>query len=245
MSDGNGKAAVVAGGGILAALAGAGRFADDGCRACGTAARHGDDVAHVRHVGDLGHGAGGADDLARAGRLGGASSDDLARGVVVGEAAGVHGGEQAVKAATPHELGFSTDVARRAERYAAPKPGAVPTRTVGSVRVQLSQRTEHMVDFAVDLSKAAAESKLDPTMLADLLDVFTAVQDMAGGDGDPGEVDHEGLAEPDRAAAMTATIERELATLPPEARRSVERHLGPPEVIAYRIAEARPFERTR
>jgi hypothetical protein len=243
MSDGNGgKVAVVAGGGILAAFAG---LADD----CGRAAvRGGDDLARV--------GAHGGDDFARAGmhggddlaRMGAHSSDDLARaGVITGESGVV--GERAVEGAaraTPRDLGFQPAVARQAERFRNTAPGARPDRYAVGHRARFvavpDMAPSAASSFADDLTRATLEAALDPGTVADLLDGFLSVQEMAE-DADDGELVDIADEVELTAADMTREVEAHLATLSPQARLAVERQLGPPAVIAYRLAEGRPLRR--
>ncbi|HUQ02294.1 MAG TPA: hypothetical protein VM261_07330 [Kofleriaceae bacterium] len=244
MSEGNGgKVAVAAGGGILAAFAG---LADD----CGRAAvRSGDDLARVgAHSGDDFARAGvhGGDDLARAGAH---TSDDVARaGVVAGES-GVYG-ERAVEGAaraTPRELGFQPTVARQAERFRSTAPGARPDRYAAGHRSRFvalpDMAPSPASSFADDLTRATLEAAIDPATAADLLDGFLTVQEMAE-DADDGQmVDISDEVEL-TADEMTREIEAHLATLSPQARLAVERQLGPPAVIAYRLAEGRPLRRS-
>jgi hypothetical protein len=252
MREGSGGKAVAAGGGVMAALAGAGKYADDGCRACGTAARHTDEIAVVSHLDDVGRvgvrGGGESlshvDDLAR---LRGTAADELAHaqlnGVVVGE--GVVGGERAVEhvaTATPRELGFTSSVARKADRFRGTAPGPRPDRFPAGTRGHFIARPESAPSvassFADDFARGVLDAAMDPGTVSDLVDMLLDVQSLAE-DADDGETSDD---EADKTAAeMTKEIEAHLATLSPQARLAVERQLGPPDVIAYRIAEARPL----
>jgi hypothetical protein len=257
MSEGSGGKAVAAGGGVVAALAGAGKFADDGCRACGTAARHTDDIAVVSHLDDVGRagirgggeGLSHVDDVARL--RGAGAADELAHarlnGVVVGK--GLAQGENAVEhvvKATPKELGFKSKVARTAERFRGtapgPRPDHFPTGTRGHFVAVPDSAPSFESSFAEDFTRGVLESALDPGTVADLVDGFLTVQEIAE-DADDGEMTDDDVEVEKTAAEMTKEIEAHLATLSPQARLAVERQLGPPEVIAYRIAEARPLRR--
>lgn len=242
MSDGSGgKVAVVAGGGILALFAGMGRFADD----CGRAAiRGGDDVARMGNVGDDVARAGyrSSDEIGRAGMQG----DDVARaGVVAGETgvAGERAAENVVRA-TPREVGFSPAVARKAQRYTGTAPGRRPDSYAKGHRARFvavpDSAPSSASSFADDLMRAVNYVDIDPLVVMDLLDLLLYVQDLAAG------ADGEDLDEVETgkiAGEMTREIEAHLATMPPITRRALEQQLGPPEVIAYRLAEGRPLRR--
>jgi hypothetical protein len=207
----------------------------------------GDDLARMGNVGDdLARGGyRSGDDLARGGVH---TSDDLARSGVVAAETGA-AGERAVEnvaKASPKELGFQPAVARQAERFRGTAPGPRPDAFPQGTRARFVARPDAAPSpassFAEDLTRGVLEVGMDASTVADLVDGLLSVQEMAE-DADDGEMVDEAIEVEKTAAEMTAEVERHLATLSPQARLAVERQLGPPEVIAYRLAEGRPLRR--
>ena len=99
--------------------------------------------------------------------------------------------------------------------------------------------------FADDFAAAAVEGHLGEGA-AELASHLLDAQDLLGNaldlyDGGDDQDDSSELAHV--SEGMTAQVTTALAALQPAQRAAVERHLGPPEVIAYRLAEARPLHR--
>jgi hypothetical protein len=146
----------------------------------------------------------------------------------------------------PSRLGFSSDVARRAADYTARSKIASRAMPFRSSKVGFAatpgQRSIAGA-FADDFAAASVEGHLGEgaaelaSNLLDAQDLLSNALDLYDGGDD--QDDSSELAHV--SEGMTAQVTAALAALRPAQRAAVVRHLGPPEVIAYRLAEARPL----